>query len=142
MDINESSIKMTPLPNNTTFVKAFVSSIDNPNDKKQKELAAKMGSGYYSGIGEVIYALITTHPDVGYAIVRYAQYSVCPHENHYHALRHLLKYLYLTHSNGIYYWRTFPNGNLPAVDPRASAVTSMIFHMTAVPHTDSWNCTG
>ena len=108
MDVRDCSVKTTPLLSKPTFIKTFLSSVGDPDETQQKELAARMGFGYRSGIGEIIYALITARPDVGCAIVRCAQYLVCQHETHYHAVRQLLKYLYITCCNGIYYWRTPP----------------------------------
>jgi hypothetical protein len=55
-----------------------------------------MGFGYQSGVGELIYALVTCHPDISYAVVRCAQNSIRPTEIHYHVVKHILKYLYLT----------------------------------------------
>ena len=36
---------------------------------------------------------------------------------HYHGVRHILKYLYCTKQDGIYFWRATPNENLPKIDP-------------------------
>jgi hypothetical protein len=69
--------------------------------------------GYRSGIGEIIYAMVTARPDVSTAVVRCAQNSACPAKEHYRAVRHILKYLYLTRSDGIYYWRARPLDKLP-----------------------------
>ena len=76
-----------------------------------------MGFGYRNGIGELIYVMITCRPDLSYAVVRCSQYSSKPHEIHYHAVRHMLKYLYQTRTDGIYYWRATPNMMLPQVPP-------------------------
>jgi hypothetical protein len=74
-----------------------------------------MGFSYQSGIGELIYALVTCRPDISYAVVRCAQNSSCPVEIHYHAVKHILKYLYLTRHDGLHYWRPHPNDALPAL---------------------------
>jgi hypothetical protein len=87
-------------------------------DRKQQEILAKtMGFGYRSGIGELIYALVTCRPDISYAVVCCAQNSVCPAEIHYHAVKHILKYLYLTRDDGLHYWPAQPNESLPTVPP-------------------------
>jgi hypothetical protein len=75
-----------------------------------------MGFGYRLGIRELIYALVTCHPDLSYAVVRCAQSSVCPAEIHYHAIKHILKYFYLTRHDGLHYWHPQPNESLPPAD--------------------------
>ena len=117
MDISQCSSFLTPLPNKASFMKLFLSSEGNPDEAHQRELAKRMGFGFRNGVGEVIYAMITTRPDASYAIIRAAQHSACPHEIHYNELRHLYKYLYQTRTQGIYYWRTEPNMALPDVPP-------------------------
>ena len=116
MDMSQCTASMTPLPNKSTFRKAFLSSIGNPDEKHQKELAERTGFGYRNGIGEILYAMITAWPDLAYVIVRAAQHSVCPHKNHYNGVRHLLKHLCQTRTHGICYWRTKPNMFLSAVE--------------------------
>ena len=103
MDMGQCPTYMTPLPNKPSFMKLFLSSIGNPDEKHQRELAKKMGFGFRNGLGEIIYAMITARPDIAYAIVRAAQHSACPHEIHYNVLHHLFKYMYQTRTQGIYY---------------------------------------
>ncbi|KAL7532881.1 hypothetical protein ACHAWF_004272, partial [Thalassiosira exigua] len=117
MTIKDAPTHPTPLPTNNTFLKNFLSAEGDPNEKKQRDLATKMGFGYRSGIGELIYPYITCRPNLAYSTVRALQYGACPAEIHYHGVRHALKYLYLTRNDGIYFWRPHPNKNLPAVDP-------------------------
>jgi hypothetical protein len=45
------------------------------------------------------------------------QSSVCPHEIYYHAVKHILKYPYLTKDDGLHYWQSTPNDTLPAAEP-------------------------
>ena len=49
------------------------------------------------------------------------QANCCPHDHHYHGVKHALKYLYATHADGIYFWRTAPRpefkeGPLPRIN--------------------------
>jgi hypothetical protein len=81
-----------------------------------------MGFGYCSGIGELIYAMVTCPPDISYTVVHSAQSSVCPTEIHYHVVKHILKYLYLTMDDGLHYWRSTHNNSLfPANLPRINS---------------------
>ncbi len=65
--------------------------------------------------------MTTTRPDLAYMAVKLSQANCCPHEHHYHGLKHALKYLYATHDNGIYFWHTAPRmelnkGQLPLIN--------------------------
>ena len=78
-------------------------------DKKvQAKLAKEMKIFYRSAVGELIWAMTTCRPDLAYVVVKLSQSNHCPHEHHYHRLRHALKYLYITKDDGIYFWRTTP----------------------------------
>ena len=63
---------------------------------------------YRCGVGELIWAMTTTCPDLAYARVKLSQANCCPHDHHYHGVKHALKYLYATPANGIYFWQTAP----------------------------------
>ena len=105
-------VKPTPLPNRPTFQNSFLNAKGDPDPKAQADLAKRMGFGYRNAIGELIYAMVTCRPDLSYSVVRTSQFSACPAEVHYHGIRHMLKYLFLTKSDGIHYWRQQPNKTL------------------------------
>jgi hypothetical protein len=106
--------RATPLPQTDSFVKTFLTADGDPDPVIQNELSKRMGIKYRNGVGELIYALVTCRPDISYAVVKCAQSTVAPHEVHYHALRHILKYLYATKDDGIYFWRQTRNTTLPS----------------------------
>jgi hypothetical protein len=101
---NVPSGRPTPLPGWESFMKTFLTATGDSNEKAQSNQSKSMGFLYCLGIGELIYALVTCRPDLSYAIVQCAQSSVCPSKIHYHVVKHILKYLYLTRHDGIYYW--------------------------------------
>jgi hypothetical protein len=101
-----------------------------------------MGFGYRSGIGEFIYALVTCHPDISYAVVHCAQNSVYPAKIHYHTIKHILKYLCLTKDDGLHYWRTSPNDCLPATDPPSINSTGHDLLLDGCPIHDALNLHG
>lgn len=107
----------TPLPTGESFMKEFLSAEGNPDPKVQADLTATKGFSYRSGIGELIYAMISCRPDISYGVVKCSQSSVCPAPIHYDGVRHMLKYLYMTKSDGIYFWRPTPNESLEDVPP-------------------------
>ena len=64
--------------------------------------------------------MTTCRPDLAYVSVKLSQAYHCPHEHHYHSLRHVLKYLYVTKDDGIYFWqlaprKEFQEGPLPII---------------------------
>jgi hypothetical protein len=108
-----------------------------------------MGFGYRLGIRELIYNLVMCCPDLLYAIARCAQSSMCPAEIHYHAIKHILKYLYLTRHDGLHYWHPQPNDSpfLLRTYPK-SIVRRMIYSwmaaqfMIALTFKDMWTLIG
>ena len=104
----------TPLLISDNFIKRFLSAVGDPDEKIQAALAKKMGFGFLQGIGKLIYAMVTCRPDIAFAVVKLAQFSACPSETHYHAVRHCLKYLRKTKADGIHFCRTHPCEDLEA----------------------------
>ena len=83
----------------------------------QAVLAEEMGFGYRSGVGKAIFTMVTARPDVAHTVTRLSQHNVCPHKMHHAGLRHLLKFLFLTRKDGIFYWRVKFREDLLAVTP-------------------------
>jgi KUP system potassium uptake protein len=102
-----------PIPTGETFMKQFTTIPGDPDQKEQEKLAKEFKFQYRSGIGELIYAMVTCRPDISTTVVKCAQHSACPNRYHYHAVRHALKYLYITRKDGIYFWRAQPLMDLP-----------------------------
>ncbi len=115
MGNHHMSNKPTPLPQTESFIKSFLSADGDPSPSVQEKLSKSMGIQYRNGVGELIYALVTCRPDISYAVVKCAQSTVAPHEIHYHAVKHILKYLYVTRADGIYFWRQSLNASLPSL---------------------------
>ncbi len=51
-----------------------------------------MDISYRSGVGELIWAMTTCRPDMAYVGVKLSQANACPHEHHFHGVKHALKY--------------------------------------------------
>ncbi|KAL7509705.1 hypothetical protein ACHAXN_011946 [Cyclotella atomus] len=112
-DAKLTAYKPLPMPATESFMKSFNIAVGDPDKKIQEALEKEYKFAYRSGIGEIIYAMVTARPDVSTAVVRCAQHSACPADTHYKAVRHILKYLYQTRDDGIYYWRARPLDKLP-----------------------------
>ena len=106
----------TPLPSNPDWQRAFNDAKGDPDPKVQAKLAKKEGVKYRSLIGEMIYAMATTRPDVAYPCVKLSQSNTAPSDIHYNGAKSTFRYLYETRNDGIYYWRT-KEVDLPRIDP-------------------------
>ena len=112
----------TPLPSDPDWMKKFNAATGDPDPKVQARLSKTMDISYRSGVGELDWAMTTTcRPDIAHAGVKLSHANACPHEHHFHGVKHALKYLYSTKEDGLYYWRTapwdeFPEGPLPKIN--------------------------
>ncbi len=98
----------TLLPSNPSWLKKFIAVSGDPDTKAQAQLAKSMELNYYSGVGELIWAMITCHPDLAFDSIKLLQSNSCPHKLDYHALKHALKFLYASQDDGLYFWCTSP----------------------------------
>jgi hypothetical protein len=98
----------TPLPTNPTWYNKFNSAIGDPDPNVQACLAKSIQISYQSGVGELIWAMTTTRPDIAFTSIKLSQANSALHEHHYHGIKDALKYLYSTRDDGIYFWRTPP----------------------------------
>ena len=80
----------TPLPTDPTWFKKFNSAVGDPDPKVQAKLAKKMQMTHRCGVGELIWAMTTTRPDVAFASVKLSQANSAPDEHHYHGVKHAL----------------------------------------------------
>jgi hypothetical protein len=92
----------TPLPMDPLWFKQFNAAIDDPDPKVQRKLAKKMQITYRCSVGELIWAMTTTRPDLAFPSIKLSQANSDPDEHHYHGVKHALKYLYSTRDDGIY----------------------------------------
>ncbi len=90
----------TPLPMDPLWFKQFNAAIGDPDPKVQCKLAKKMQITYCCGVGELIWAMTTTRPDLAFPSVKLSQANSDPDKHHYHGVKHVLKYLYS--DDGIY----------------------------------------
>ncbi len=97
----------------SAWFKKFNVAIGDPNRKVQAKLAKKMQLTYHCGVGELIWAMTTTRPDLAFASVILSQANSALDEHHYHRVKHALKYLYSTCDDGISFWRTGPCPEFP-----------------------------
>jgi hypothetical protein len=103
----------TPLPTDPMWFKQFNAAIGNPDPKGQSKLAKKMQITYCCNVGELIWAMTSTRPDLAFTSVTSSQANPASDEHHYHGVKHVLKYLYSTCDDAIYFWRTAPNLDFP-----------------------------
>ena len=108
-----------------------------PSDPgKQKELH-DAHFNYRQVIGESIYVMVTCRPGISFAVIKLSQYSANPAEIRYKAAQRLMKYLALTKTRGITYWRQHILSTLPNTqnDPCVSRSETIPHHAaTSQPH--------
>ncbi len=102
-----------PLPSKESSLKEFTDIIGDADPKTQSALKGKHHVGYRNLIGELMYAIVTCWPNISFATVKCAQSSAAPTHIHRKAGKSVMRYLYSTHNDGIYYWRSEPNDELP-----------------------------
>ena len=57
------------------------------------KLKLSQGFSYCTLLGEMMYAYITCHPDIGYALTTMNKFSTKPSKYHYELLKRIVKYL-------------------------------------------------
>ena len=113
--LDDDTISNIPIPtkNDPTFNQRMESAVPPSDESSQRQLQLNMGFNYRQAIGELIFLMVTCRPDISYPLIKLSQYSKNPSEEHYHAVKHLFKYIKITKSDGIYFWRTTPRDDLP-----------------------------
>ena len=81
------------------------------------------GFGYQNLLGELMYAFISSRPDIGYAITTLSKFSTCPGEYHFKLLKGVARYLKHTINWGIRFHRP-----RPLAEPHPGAYNIVINH--------------
>jgi hypothetical protein len=119
----ETTKQHNPIPmRNDTAYQAQLESATLPSTPEEQQQLQDENFNYRQAIGEAIYAMTIARPDIAFAVIKLSQYSANPAKIHYQAVRQLFKFLALTKSRGIYYWRKIPVPALPAM-PAESCVS-------------------
>jgi hypothetical protein len=100
--------RLTLLPSDAKWLKKFKEAIGDANPKVQAKFMKCMQLTYRARVGKLIWAITTCRPDLSYASVKLSQSNSCPHELHYHGLKHALKFLYNSKDDGLYFWHPSP----------------------------------
>ncbi|KAK9078203.1 hypothetical protein SSX86_002260 [Deinandra increscens subsp. villosa] len=83
--------------------KKFLTPID-PNLKLLPNKGVPVSQLEYSrAIGSLMYAMISTRPDIAFAVGKLSRYTSNPNTHHWHALNRVFKYLKGTKDYGLYY---------------------------------------
>ena len=88
-----------------------VSKEQSPKTPEQKERMSRIP--YASAVGSLMYAMLCTRPDICYAVGVVSRYESDPGEEHWIAVKHILKYLrrtrdyMLVYSSGSFFYLSF-----------------------------------
>ena len=74
---------------------------------------------YQAAVGSIMYAMLGTRPDIGFSISRLAQYSNDPREQHWNAVKQLVRYLATTAN----YCLTYKGGGNNTTEPELTVYT-------------------
>jgi hypothetical protein len=99
-----TATRPTPLPTNSTWLKKFNTATVPTDPSKQAKLASAMQIKYRGVVGELIWAMTTCHPDITFTSVKLSQSNSAPAKHYHHGLKHAIQYLYITQTDGIYFW--------------------------------------
>jgi hypothetical protein len=72
-DIYDVGDKTNAFPSDPMWMKKFNGATGDPDKKVQAKLAKEMKLSYRSGVGELIWAMTTCHPDLAYVAVKLSQ---------------------------------------------------------------------
>lgn len=108
-----SKTRPTPLPSDADWLQNFNMAVGSDNPKDLAALETSMHIKYRGGVGKLIWAMTTCRPDISFTSVKLSQSNSRPAEIHYHGLKHAIRYLYITRTDGLYFWRTRPRPDLP-----------------------------
>ena len=99
----------------STIQQMFLDYETSPLDGTPEHSALEKATGfsYRSVLGALIYAYVVARPDIGYAVTTLARFSSRPAKIHYDALRRVARYLRMTKSWGLHYWRSTILSTLP-----------------------------
>jgi hypothetical protein len=109
--------RSTPLPSDDKWLKKFNLAYGDPDPKIQATLAKQQQLSYRTGVGELIWAMMTCRPDLTYTAVKLSQSNTAPDGIHFDGLKCALKFLYNSKDDGLYFWRTTPRHELPEGPP-------------------------
>ena len=82
-------------------------------DKQHFQLQLQYKLNYIQLVGELIYTMVTCHPDIDFTVTKLSQYSSNPATEHYTVIKEILYYLQYTKNDGIHWWCSHMNESLP-----------------------------
>jgi len=104
-----------PLPADSAYIRNLETAEVPTTIPAKLQLKERMGFNYRQVIGEIIFPMMKCRPEIAPHAIKLSQYMENPAEAHYQALRDILAFLANTIDDGIYYWRTTPRMDLPAL---------------------------
>lgn len=67
------------------------------------ELQSDIQVPYAVAIGSLMYASVRSRPDISFAVQTLSQFTSCPSQTHWTAVKHVMRYLKATHDLGLIY---------------------------------------
>jgi hypothetical protein len=112
-----ASSQPIPMLNDSESLRKLELTTGPEDPTEAQQLETEMGFSYRHAIGELIFAMTVGRIDISYSIIKLSQFSAQPSKAQYQAVKHIFIYLKATRADGLTYWRTAPNMNVPYADP-------------------------
>ena len=97
-----------PMRDDSTYLRQLDTDLGpniTTNPKEYHALEKEMKFKYRKAIGELLFAMVTTRPDISFPVIKLSKFSNNPGKIHYTAVKNIFRYLRATVSDGIYFWR-------------------------------------
>jgi hypothetical protein len=93
----------------------FVRYDTTPLDPVERTRADNTRFRYRAAIGELIWPMITTRPEISYPVVKLSQFSSNPAKAHYDAIYTICQHLFGTRNDGLTHTRKIPTDWGPVI---------------------------
>ena len=88
----QSDKPVSPIPSDTVD-RIYSEHGFRENTPEHQALEEKYGFGYRNLLGELMYAYVTSRPDLSYSVTTLSKFSTCPGDYHFHLLKGIAMYL-------------------------------------------------
>jgi hypothetical protein len=101
---NQFNVDLTGRLPDTPMIGELLPNEILPNEMTASKTASKTSiHSYQTKIGSILFAAITTRPDIAFAVSRLARYNTNPSDSHHQAADRTIQYLYATKGRALRY---------------------------------------
>ena len=112
-DMTVTKNKPIPILSENTHIRELESTKGPTDSQGQQEFIKEHGFKYRNTTGELIFAMVTCREDISYPVLKLSQFNNSPAKCHAEAIKNVYRYLSMTLTEGITFWRPTPANDLP-----------------------------